>query len=1149
MGFIPKEERRRIFRNELYTLKELGYLSADDYQDVTEAHDDYYLALLAREQEELAEQQNRLNTDVQTKPEKRDDADVKKVGKAASMKPQKSAEEIRERNISWSLNLGVIMLLIGGLFVATSNWDSMTPGMKAGAIAFVAFLFYGLAYASYVMLKINKTAFAFVVLGSLFLPIFTLSLGWFELLGSYFSFKGEGRFFLGAASSILLIPIYGLLAKLLSSRLFVWFTYIASSAAAAFILRMFSLENDGFYLGLMIFNSLLVVGYHYGRKKNALPLFTNELAIYSQANLVISTLLLLLFFDNPVFYGFNLILTAIIYLSMIFIGGRREYHFVFTAMLVYGAYQILESDVLGDGNVIGYSLIGFVFLLLATKLNDQFALKKTFQWTSAAVSGMAFVYVSAEGMLLRSEDPSIFLLIAYLLISVNFLFLANSQRNILFRYLSPVFLATALYEAVGILGSWNIYSSTLIPYFLIGFGLFTFMSLRKKLKFVHAIEESTRDVGVAIMLSVSLIAFVSFRWWELSLMSLLASGQFFVMMKIEKRAFLRRIARWAVPVSLGISIVSLGRELGELSTIYHEHAGIAGNFAAAGILLAACSYYLRAVKKVELSNSTFFISHGFYAAALFTTFLIPVNTALVESMIWLIGILMSILLYKTKKDPVLRFIPGVIFLSWYLLTMDSLSDHLYVLNDAAKSLLLPGAAWTLLAFALLCLKRDRILAGGMAWVAHIYLAPVLILALVSYGELAMWPYMVSTLIYAVCISFVVDEGKKRAFLYAAFTAGFLTIKTGIILTTGSDFGYFAFFASSLLLAGFWSISPKQLQKWTPYYLVPFSLLGLVSFLSTYPFTWLLYGFTIVYASAFIGFLHKIKWDLYVILPLLMTFIATIQIILLTSVDVYYELAHLSGFGIFLLFAGKMLYPKFAKKGGALGLQQLDGYTIIAFAYVIAILIFQSETFWAQIIHGLFFSGGLWLQRNRVEGATKKMLAFLAGAYLLIPYYAAIGQLDIPDLLQMEVYVLPFIPLAIFLRYLSKERWHVMAGYIEWGILILISLILIQDGLSSNTIYDAILLGSLSLTAMISGMWFKIKSYFFVGIGVLLLNIFMQTKQFWGNLPWWGYLLAAGTILISIASFNEWKKQKNAKDVETFILKFIKKISEKLKYWN
>ncbi|MEH7744286.1 hypothetical protein V7659_04445, partial [Neobacillus drentensis] len=107
----------------------------------------------------------------------------------------------------------------------------------------------------------------------------------------------------------------------------------------------------------------------------------------------------------------------------------------------------------------------------------------------------------------------------------------------------------------------------------------------------------------------------------------------------------------------------------------------------------------------------------------------------------------------------------------------------------------------------------------------------------------------------------------------------------------------------------------------------------------------------------------------------------------------------------------------------------------------------------------------------------------------------------------------------------------------------------QDGLASNTIYDAIIVGTLSLLSLLAGMFLQIKSYFFVGAGVLLLNVFLQTRPYWGNMPWWFYLLIAGLILITVASFNEWNKQKVNKGETTFIMVLKEKVISTMKKWD
>jgi hypothetical protein len=390
---------------------------------------------------------------------------------------------------------------------------------------------------------------------------------------------------------------------------------------------------------------------------------------------------------------------------------------------------------------------------------------------------------------------------------------------------------------------------------------------------------------------------------------------------------------------------------------------------------------------------------------------------------------------------------------------------------------------------------------------------------------------------------------SQAILYGAFTTLFLSIKTGMIYFSGEDFGYYAFLATSILIGVFWFTAKESFKLRTVYYLVPFSILGIASFMVTYPYSWLLFGMTVLYAVGTLFLLHRIKWDLLKLLPLLMIFYASIQMIYQSRIAILFEIVLLAAFGVSLLIAGGVFYSSLWENGGVFGLKSLDSYTIVSFFFIVSISVFKTETFWAQIVHGLLMSAAFWLQRKRVHGDWEMGLTFIAGAYLLVPYYAAVEQLNIPALWLWEVNVLPFVALVIFLRFVAKGKWENLTGYIQWTVLIIVSLILIRDGLMSNTVYDALILGSLSLLSMLAGMWLRVKAYFFVGAGVLLLNVVLQTRPFWGNLPWWGYLLISGSILIAVASFNEWNKQKGAKGEKTFIVTLREKFNSIFKTWN
>ena len=382
MSSPSMEERRKIFRSEMLLLKNDEYISEEHFYKTMVAHNKYYKDMEVKQLNEKVEASQQETLKQQTPK-------IKNI-----VKRKLTPEQIRERNISWLLNIGVIFLLIGGLFVATSNWDTMSNLMKSASIAFVSVLFYGMAYIANKILKIMRTSFAFIVLGSLFLPIFVLSIGWFELLGPYFSFYGEGRFLLGAVGSVLLIPIYGLLANRQQSRLFVWFSYVALSAFVSYVLTAMRFEQDGFYLGMMLYNALLVICFHRFKNHEGLQLFTKELVYFVQVNLVLSTLFMLIFFNSPIFYSFNIFLTAAIYLSMVYVTGRKEFHFVFTLMIVYAAYQLIEHSSLELFGPVFYALVGAGFLAIPKIMDKEYHWEKIFRFTSAAISSLAFLYIS-----------------------------------------------------------------------------------------------------------------------------------------------------------------------------------------------------------------------------------------------------------------------------------------------------------------------------------------------------------------------------------------------------------------------------------------------------------------------------------------------------------------------------------------------------------------------------------------------------------------------------------------------------------------------------------------------------------------------------------------------------------------------------------
>src|SRR5690554_1012809 len=165
MDEFSSKVSKKIVKEKLEQLKKEGYISEDIFNEIIDAQGKYYTIVAKEKALELVERNNKPSIKVDLKT-------VKPVISNQEPKKEKkvlSPQEVRERNITWSLNLGVILLLIGGLVLATSTWDTLNNWMKTGLIGLVSAFFFGLAYFSERVLKIEKTAFAFHVLGSLFL--------------------------------------------------------------------------------------------------------------------------------------------------------------------------------------------------------------------------------------------------------------------------------------------------------------------------------------------------------------------------------------------------------------------------------------------------------------------------------------------------------------------------------------------------------------------------------------------------------------------------------------------------------------------------------------------------------------------------------------------------------------------------------------------------------------------------------------------------------------------------------------------------------------------------------------------------------------------------------------------------------------------
>ena len=1136
-----REERRRIFRNELYKLREEGYLTNAIVETVAKAHHQYQLDLLKEEDELILKQQPRP-LQSQSKPLPASSSKPTKVKKTLS------PEEARERNITWSLNIGVIFLLIGGLFVATSNWESMTSLMKSGSIAIVSLLFYVIAFISRRVLHIDKTAFAFTVLGSLFLPIFILSLSWFGLLGSYLSIAGGGRYLLGMLGSFLSLGMYILFAKNLGSRLFVWFSFVSFTIGAAFLLAAVHLKVDQFYLGMVLFNVILIFVFQRVKAISLPQLFSREFIPYIQVNLILSTLFMLFLFDNEVLYSFNLLLTAVLYLSMIYVTGKKEYHFIFTVMLVYGAYQLVEHSVLENAGGIVYAIVAFGIVFVPKALDKRFSLDKAFQFTSAVISGLAFIYISLEGFLLRSGQPSIVLMIAYFIMAVNFIYLTNNGSRFLFPYLSSLFLSSGIYEGISLMTIPIEEFNLALRVFLTGFILLSVFGILHLLKYVQMIRNAAVEVGLSIMTLAVIMAIALLYWWELGVMLILLTVTAYLLHQYYERNILKKAASWVLPSALGLSLAAFGEELNVNSLTYHAEYGNSINLAVGAVIVSVSSIVWAKVSKQGLARNSLYVSQSLYTIAIYQAIISPVNDTWVQPLVMAAGIAMYSYFYNRIGSKWIPYFISITTVLSYFSVIHAVTENFavyHLVNSLAPSI----GVILLLVIAGLYRKSNHDLEAAFAWVAHLILPLALVFTWFVHHTDVIFSLIISLAGYAFSTKLAVREWKIKIFQYGSFTLLFFVISTEIDKIHFPIDDRFAFPITSVLIFVMVQFADQKFKSRTTLYLVPFSVIGIGSTIMVYPYGIIPYLVNSVYVLVILFYLHKVKWDTITIVPLGFAFLSTIEYMYVSDLPASEKMLVFALIGMLLIFLGQFLYKKLFEPGTKILDVKMDGYTVTAFLFFVFMYFFENQHLWSHALPGMLIALSVWLQRKRVPAEFADLITIATGGYLLQPFYAIISGIHIPSLWQREVHVLPFILLVIFIRHCLKGKYQNVVKAIQWIVLVGVSLILIQDAMASSTIYDAIILGSLSMLSLVAGMFIQIKSYFFVGAGVLLLNVFLQTRPYWGNMPWWAYLLVSGLILITIASFNEWHKQKVQKGEATFITVLKANIIDKIRKWN
>lgn len=166
-----------------------------------------------------------------------------------------------------ALIIGVVFVVLAGLIFATTTWHILPGYCKViMALGFSA-LFFGVSCLAGMVLKIKRTSRAFYILGSVFLFLTVLAGGYFGLLGPEFIMKGENRWRVLWAGSIVTEAALFAGLKSFGDRIYVQACLWGMTVSMTFLMGAFGLGYEGGVNAMVFYSFLLVVWNEIRRRK------------------------------------------------------------------------------------------------------------------------------------------------------------------------------------------------------------------------------------------------------------------------------------------------------------------------------------------------------------------------------------------------------------------------------------------------------------------------------------------------------------------------------------------------------------------------------------------------------------------------------------------------------------------------------------------------------------------------------------------------------------------------------------------------------------------------------------------------------------------------------------------------------------------
>ena len=832
---LPIEKRRKIFKQELAVLREKKLIPKTDYIRINNAYERYVQQVMGMEEQarllrgkEETEQvphigllTNVPETEVKQKVPLNDNLELsnqeeKKTSsehtKKVVAKVEKTSEQLRERNISIVLITGVILLLFGGLIWATSTWDNLNAVLKVICIGLVSGFFAGNAFIAF-KLKIKQTAFAFLTLASLFIPITILSASYYQIFGEYLSLQGEGRGLLGFIGGLLCLAIYFKIADYFESKLFIFISLVTFTLTSIFGMAYLTFTNEVLFLLMAIFNLLFLVNLEKIKNVKKVVLFKPYGLQFITFKSIVEAFVMLTLFLSTVIYSITLLITSVLFFILAYRYKKLYFHYVFSILFTYGYIHLVFNSFLAQFEVIAFACLPLIFIGMFKYLKQaSHELSKYFMITSLVASSFVFLYVYA--LFFSEQETQLFL--ALLILSAKYVYLALEEKRKAFTYPAHVLFTLAFIH----LGSafQLSFSATLNLIFVVEIIMYVGLYVYNHHKTWSLFRESTVIISGFALLVITLFKYGEQQWLELSIYLAVIAGLFLITYYKDRSKQLEKVSAYGFPISLTLALITLYPYFNEISDFYEKNIALSVHFIGVALLVISFGF----ISKSKEMN--FF--HVFFISGQVISFLSFI--ALFENSLPSIAITAIMLVITGINGLSVKLYHHHLLWLPVLLTSVGVYGSLFAVFDFNSNSL--NTAFYLLGPLLFMMVSELIgkySVNGKRYffwysqLMNVVAIPIGFL-LITLEDLSPWLYILVLLIYVISALRATIYWQQSVFAYVGFTALYLQIL--LFFIDGSSFKYITsltFMLTAGIILALWGLSNVAWKKIIEFYLIPF----------------------------------------------------------------------------------------------------------------------------------------------------------------------------------------------------------------------------------------------------------------------------------------------------------------------------------------